>query len=227
MPLLVYYVLSDDLDPGYRVGLLLTSMAPTGIIMLAISRFVPYKDYNLILSNFLFTTFGSILYIPIMVEWLVGAAVQFKIVHLFFRTAVLVLIPYGVSEIIKRFLPANTAAMFKRHTQGVMLMTVFITIGVSISAASQELVWDQALMRLALLVLSIFFLQGGLGYLAGLMFWDKSVRNTLAMIASSRNSNFILGIAIMNFPPIAAVPCILAIIFHHTTNAFWVWLFRK
>ena len=87
MPLVVYYVLSSGLNPAYRIGLLLTAIAPSGVMMLAISRFVPNKDYNLILSNFLFTTFGSILYIPLMLKWLVGAAIQIKIAHLFFQTA--------------------------------------------------------------------------------------------------------------------------------------------
>jgi len=227
MPLLAYHVLSKGLNPAYRIGLLLTAMAPSGIMMLAVSRFVPQKDYNLILSNFLFTTFGSILYIPLMVKSLIGTAVHIEINHLFFQTAALVLIPYGASEIVKKALPENAAPIIKRYTQGAILILVFIIAGVSISAAAQELVWDQTLMKLALLVLSIFVLQGGMAYLAGLILWDKSIRNTLAMIASSRNNHLVLGIAIMNFPPIAVVPCMLGIIFHHMTNALWVWLFRK
>ncbi|NIS60087.1 MAG: hypothetical protein GTO13_05100, partial [Proteobacteria bacterium] len=211
----------------YRIGLLLTAIAPSGIMMLAISRFVPNKDYNLILSNFLFTTFGSILYIPLMLQWLIGAEIQIKIAHLFFQTATLVLVPYVSSEIMKRALSGNGTAIMKKYTQGVILIAVFIIAGVSISAAAQELMWDRTLIRLALLALSIFLLQGGLAYLAGLLFWDKNIRNTLAMIASSRNNHFVLGIAVMNFPPIVVVPCMLGIIFHHTTNAFWVWLFRK
>ncbi len=227
MPVLVYYVLSKGLDPGYRIGLLLTAMAPSGIMMFAISRFIPDKDYNLILSNFLFTTFGSILYIPFMVKWLVHTAVPIEIQRLFFQTAALVLIPYAASEFMKKVLSAHAAAIIKRYAQGVILIVVFVIACVSISAAAQELVWDQTLIKLALLVLSIFLLQGGTAYLVGLVLWDRSIRNTLAMIASSRNNHFVLGIAIMNFPPIVVVPCMLGIIFHHTTNAFWVWLFRK
>ncbi|MFB0507267.1 MAG: hypothetical protein ACETWT_11095 [Thermodesulfobacteriota bacterium] len=128
---------------------------------------------------------------------------------------------------MKRSLSGNGTAIIKKYTQGVILIAVFIIAGVSISAAAQELMRDRTLVGLALLALSIFLLQGGLAYLAGLLFWDKSIRNTLAMIPSSRNNHFVLGIAIMNFPPIAVVPCMLGIIFRHTTNAFWIWFFRK
>lgn len=227
MPLLVYHVLSHGLHAGLRIGLLLTAMAPSGIIMLAVSRFIPYKDYDLILGNFLFTTFGSILYIPFMIKWLVGTTVRIEVAPLFLQIASLVLIPYGLSEILKRLPSGRATRIIKRYTQAAILVMVFGSLAISISAATGEMVWDQTLLRLGFVVLSIYFLQGGMAYLAGFMLWDKSIRNTLAMIASSRNNNFALGIAIMNFPPLAVVPCVFGIIFHHTTNAFWVWLFRE
>ena len=78
-----------------------------------------------------------------------------------------------------------------------------------------------------LLVFSVYMLQGGIAYLVGRLFWGKPIRRTLALIASSRNNQISLGIAIVNFSPATAIPCIFGFIFHHVTNAIWLWLFRK
>jgi predicted Na+-dependent transporter len=227
MPWLYYHVLSASFSPGYRIGLMLTAIAPSGIMMLVLSRFVQNKDYNLIMSNFLFTTFGSIIYVPFMVRWLVGTTIQMNITHLFFQTAPLILIPYAASEITKKIISDNVATIIKRRTETVMSVLVFLAIAVSISGTAQELVWDQIHIKLGVLVLSIFFLQGGLAYLAGLILSDEATRNTLTMIASSRNLMLMLGIAIINFPPIVGVPCVLGIILQNITSMVWIWLFRK
>jgi hypothetical protein len=47
------------------------------------------------------------------------------------------------------------------------------------------------------------------------------------MIASARNMQLMLGIAIINFPPLAVVPCVVGIIFQNMIIAFWLWIFRK
>lgn len=44
MPVLAYYVLSWGLPEEYRIGVLLTAIAPTGIMTLVLCRFIPEKD---------------------------------------------------------------------------------------------------------------------------------------------------------------------------------------
>jgi hypothetical protein len=227
MPLLYYNVLSKGLNPSYRIGLLLVSMAPSGLMTLVLSPYVLYKDYDLILSNFLFTTFGCIFYVPFMVNWLVGATVKINTTYLFFQTAAMILIPYLLSVLMTKILSWDKITIIKRLSKPVIPTVLFIVIAVSISRTIWEIAWDQTLLRLAPLVLSITIIQGGAAYLAGFVLWDKSIRNTLAIVASSRNVQIMLGIAIINFPATVVIPCILAIIFQHINNAVWLWLFRK
>jgi predicted Na+-dependent transporter len=227
MPLLYYDVLSKDLNQPYRIGLLLVAIAPSGLMTLVLSPYILYKDYNLILSNFLFTTFGSILYIPFIVKWLIGTTVQINITHLFLQTAAMILIPYSLSVITTKVLSQNGITIIKRLSQTVIPTVLFIIIAASISRTTQEIMWDQTLLKLAPLVLSITIVQGGFAYLAGLILWNKNIRNTLAIVASSRNVQIMLGIAIINFPPKVVIPCVLGIIFQHMNNAIWLWLFRR
>jgi predicted Na+-dependent transporter len=227
MPLLYYNVLSKGLNPSYRIGLLLVSMAPSGLMTLVLSPYVMYKDYNLILSNFFCTTFGSILYVPFMVNWLVGTAVKINTTYLFFQTAAMILTPYLLSALMTKLLSQNKIAIIKWLSEPVIPTVLFIVIAVSISRTTQEIMWDQTLLKLAPLVLSITIIQGGSAYLAGFVLWDKSIRNTLAIVASSRNVQIMLGIAIINFPPKVVIPCVLGIIFQNMNNAMWLWLFRR
>jgi hypothetical protein len=227
MPFLYYKVLSTGIDEGYRIGVLLTAVAPGSVIMLILSRFVPYKDYNLILSNFFFTTFGSILYIPVVVKWFVGATVEVDITQLFFRTAALILIPYSMSVVMKKTMSPEVTLRVRAFSKGFILLPIFIVVTLSMSGAAQQMVWDRTLLTLAPLIFSIFLVQGGLAFLVGRLFWDKNIRNSLALMASARNVQLMLGIAIINFPPLAAVPIVLGIIVQNINHVLWLWLLRK
>ncbi|MFC1492502.1 bile acid:sodium symporter family protein [candidate division KSB1 bacterium] len=227
MPLLVYHVLSIGMADEYRMGLFLTAIAPSGILMLVFAKFVPKKDFNLIISNFLVLQFGIIFYLPLMLEWVIGTTVQIESSRLFLQTAAIILIPYIANLVSKRVLTEPVLRMIKRTAKGIIPVMVFLIISSSINGVAEEIIWDVSLVRIAVITLSIFLIQGGAAYGAGYFLGDRSIRNTMCLIASSRNIQLILGIALINFPPLVVVPLVFAIFFHHLTNALWLWLFRK
>ncbi len=227
IPLLVYHVLSVGMENEYRTGLFLVAIAPSGILMLVFAKFVPKKDFNLIISNFLILTFGIIIYLPLMLKWVIGATVEIDSSRLFLQTAAIILIPYMISLISKKFLNESILLKFKNVAKGVIPAMVFLIISSSINGIADEITWDLSLIRIAVITLSIFLIQGGAAYGAGVMLGDRSIRNTMCLIASSRNIQLMLGIALINFPPLVVVPLVFAIFFHHITNAFWLWLFRN
>jgi len=227
MPIIVYYLLSRGLYPEFRVGLLITALAPSGVMPLVFGRFVKYIDYDLVLSNFLITTFGSILYLPAMVKLLAGTNIDIPSGNLLIKTALIILAPYGVSILMKKTLKKNPLSIIKKYVNVIILVSIFIICSIVGSSASGNLVWSKGLIQLVILVFAVYLVQGGLAYIAGVFLWDKPIRNTLALISSSRNNQITLGIAILNFPPATAIPCIIGFLFHHLTNAIWLWLFRK
>jgi predicted Na+-dependent transporter len=227
MPVLAYYVLSWGLPEEYRIGVLLTAIAPTGIMTLVLCRFIPEKDYNLLLSNFLLSQFGCILYIPFLLRMFVGSMVELNTVHLFLQVCALVLIPYGVSRLLKSLVSLTVAEQIKRSGRVVVPFVIFFIIFLSLSGVTEQIRWEFSLLRLAIVVFGVFLVQGGLAYLAGMLFRDRGVQNSLALTASSRNTTLMVGIGVLHFTPVVIVPCVLGIIFHHLTNAGWLWLFRK
>lgn len=227
MPCLFYRWFSSGLDTQYRIGLLLTAAAPSGIMALVLGRFMVDIDYGLVLSNFIVTTFGSVIYIPLTVKWLVGATIQIHVSQMLIKTAAIILLPYGASFILRNGLPQHLAAAVKRWSKPLVMASIFFIVAIVTSAATRSLYWSHTLITLILLVLAIYVIQGTLAYLAGLYFWDRRARRTLALIASSRNNNVALAIATLHFSPAAAIPCIVGFILHHVTNAVWLYLLRK
>ncbi|MFC1561916.1 hypothetical protein ACFL6I_19735 [candidate division KSB1 bacterium] len=227
MPLLVYYVLSRGMIIEYRIGLFFTAIAPSGIMMLVLSRFVPQKDYNLIISNFLATQFGVIIYLPLMTELVLGASVSINVSYLFFQTAALVLVPFTASSLARNFTTADRFDSLRVAGSKIIPVLVYSIISVSVSGAAQEIQWNPDLIKISILVFLIYTIQGGLGYIGGFAFNSRSIRNSLTLAASSRNIQLVLGLALINFPPLTVVPMVIGIIFHHITNAMWLWLFRK
>ncbi len=227
MPLLSYYLLSLPFHEHYRIGILLVALSPSGIILLVLIRYVPDKNYDLIFSNFLFTTFGSILYIPFMVKVIIGQNIHIDSTHLLYQTALLVLGPFLASRIILRLPWPGVIGLTRRISGKAILVLVFCIVSGSLSGLSGSISWDTSLIGVSVIVLSIYIIQGGLGYFVGSLIGDKSTKQTLAMICSSRNTQLVIALALLHFPPLVIVPAIISIFLHHSTNAFWLWLFRE
>lgn len=222
MPALAYFVFSNGLKPLYRIGLLLVALAPSGIIMLILSAYVEEKDTGLIISNFFATLFGAIIYMPLVLKWFIGAEVQINSLKLLWQAALLVLLPYGLAQIARR---NYVFCQSLRTIKGYFIPgAIFFIISISLANAKAKLFWHNDLIQVIGAVFCIYLVQGGLGFILGKLFWQTSQRNTLALVASSRNIQFVLAVAILNFDPIIIVPLIIGILFHHLTNLIWLFL---
>ena len=227
MPLVTYYGLSLGFESPYRIGLLLTVCAPAGIMGTILLRYLEHKDYPLAFSNLLFSTFGSILFIPLILKLLIGRYVTVAVQPLIAQTALLIILPFLATRMGNRFIPEKPLRWLKKSASISISVLVFMIISSSIGSASGEIKWDLTLWRLSLTVLAIYVLQGGLGYWVGNLLGGKVLRNTLTLISSSRNIQIILAVAVLNFSSLTVVPIVIATIFHHSMNAFWLWLLQK
>jgi len=226
MPVLAYYVLGRGFDNAYRIGLLLTACAPAGVMTIILGHYIKEGDYYLVFSNFMVATFGSILYIPIVLACILGKSVEIEIRPVVAQTAALVIIPFSASRIAFRFFPSRMLQWLKSKSGRFTLVIAFCVVAISVAAPSQELQWDLSLLFLSAVILGVFLLPGSLAYLVGNLFGGVGTRNTLSFVASSRNVQLVLAIAILNFPPLTTVPIIIGIFIHHVVNAFWLWLYR-
>ena len=224
MPAFTYYVLASRLEEVYRNGSLLVALAPSGIIMLVLSKFVPDRDEELIMVNFFVSQFSIITYLPIILHLFLGKSTRVASFKLFAQSALLVFGPYLASMAINRKENLKRA-LFNSRPFAVPLM-IFLVISISIADASEKILISIDLLYLALVILCIYLLQGGLAYLSGRLFFDETRAKTLALVASSRNIQFIIAVALLNFAPMIIVPLIMGILLHHVTNLFWISIFQ-
>lgn len=229
MPVFVYYLLSLGFEQSYRIGLLLIACAPTGISTLVIGQYIKGTNYNLVLNHFIFITFCSMFYIPIILKLMLNETVEFEILpfNIIGQMSALVVFPYFASRTIVYFFKLRGLLWLKKMSKGVTLVLLFGVIMVSIGKINDRVVWSTESLWLSLSILAIFLIHGGLGYGFGCLWKSTELKNTLPIICSSRNIQLVFAIAVLNFSPLTYVPIILGIFFHHLTNAFWLWMSGK
>jgi predicted Na+-dependent transporter len=226
IPGFVYYILSVAFMDPYRIGLLLVACAPTGITTLILGRYIKGSNYQLVLNNFFFTTLASLFYIPIILRLVLSEAVKFDIspYTLFGQMTLFVVLPYILSRTAVRLFHQRWLIIRKAISNGFTLLLLFVVIVVSIGKVADQFVWRADSIRLAILILGIYLIHGGLGYAIGRISKDSELKKTLPFICSSRNIQIVFAIAALNFSPLTYVPIIMGIFFHHLANAFWLWI---
>ncbi len=229
MPVLAYYFLGRRFEEPYRIGLLLIACAPTGITTLVLGQYIKGSNYNLVLNNFLFTTFCSMIYIPIILKLILSETVKYEILPfaIIGQMFALVVFPYFASQMIVHFLKQRWFSWLKKISKGLTLLLLFGVIMVSVGKIADQFVWTAESLWLSLSILVIFLIHGGLGYGLGCFWKSAEIKNTLPFICSSRNIQLVFAIAVLNFSPLTYVPIIIGIFFHHLTNAFWLWILGK
>lgn len=227
MPLLAWHVLAAHLDEGYRIGVLLVSLAPSGMLMLVLSEFIKEKDSSLIIVNFFATHFSSMLYIPVVLSLLLEDSAKFDNLGLLLQIVILIILPFSLTILFRKVLSDDHMLQLLEIKKKVMPPLIFIIISVSIAKARSEVVMSIDLIYVFLSVISVYLLQGLLALGFSSLFLNKKQRNTLTLVASSRNIQFMLAIGIMNFSPATVMTLVIGIVCHHITNLMWLAIFRE
>jgi hypothetical protein len=156
IPGLVYYILSIGFTAPYRTGLLLVACAPTGITTLILGRYIKGSNYNLVLSNFFFITFGSVFYIPMLLKFVLNADVQMETspFTLLGQMTLLVILPYILSRITVHLLHQQWLIKYKNISKSATLLLLFGVVVTSVGKVADQLVLSANSLWLAVLVLT-------------------------------------------------------------------------
>jgi BASS family bile acid:Na+ symporter len=227
VPGLIYLLLSRGLPEDFRLGLLLTALTPAGIMPLVIAPYLVRIDHELLLSNFMATTFGAVLYLPLMVKILAGRSVAMPISQLIVQAAAMIVLPCIAARATQHLLAKEATARFKQVLRPVVALLLFAVVAVVMAGARGRLTWSLDLVHLVALVCAVYAIQGTLAWSGGFLFADPRIRNTLALAASSRNNQISLGIATIHFSPAVALPCVIGFLVHHGLSIGWLWIFKK
>ena len=143
------------------------------------------------------------------------------------QMALLVLLPYILSQTMVHLFHQQWLVKHPNISKGSTLILLFCIVGVSIGKVADQLTWHANSMWLAIVVLAIYLIHGGLGYAIGRVWNNAELKMTLPFICSSRNIQLVFAIAVLNFSPLTYVPIIMGLFFHHLTNAFWLWILGR
>lgn len=229
VPGLTYYLLSVPFAGPYRTGLLLVACAPTGITTLVLGRYIRGSNYNLVLGTFFFITFASVFYIPFLLNIVLDQDVRIETTPftLLAQMALLVMLPYLLGQVVVRVLRQQWLVDNPNISKGASLFLIACIVEVSIAKVADQMTWNTESLWLAVIVLAIHLIHGGLGYAIGRIRKNDELQQTLPLIWSSRNIQLVFAIAVLNFPPLSYVPLLMGIFFHHLTNAFWLWILGR
>ncbi|MEJ2282660.1 MAG: hypothetical protein P8X85_03610 [Desulfobacterales bacterium] len=173
--------------------------------------------------------FLSIGFLPILLKFVLNQAVSLDTspYTLLGQMTLLVLLPYFLSQTMVHILHQQWLVKNQHISKGSTLILLFCIVGVSIGKVADQLTWHASSMWLAIVVLAIYLIHGGMGYAIGWVWSNAELKTTLPFICSSRNIQLVFAIAVLNFPPLTYVPIIMGLFFHHLTNAFWIWILGR
>ena len=109
------------------------------------------------------------LYIPVLLNFVLNETVKFETspYTLIGQMALLVILPYIVSQIVVHLLHQHWLVKNEILLKAFTLLLLFCIIVVSVGKVANQLVWCADYIWLAAIILAIYLIHGGLGYLIG------------------------------------------------------------
>ena len=228
MPFITWYIVSWQATLELKYGLLLLSIAPSGIMMLVLSKYVHPVEKSLIVVNFFITHLASIILIPVVINHFIGTNIKLNLGGLIIKTMFMVGTPLIMSFFLKLNFFRIVKLVFVSSEKIILPLAIFFVISIAVASASDKIGFSWVLPEVFARVLLIYLIQGSLGFLCGWFFFKKlSVVNTLTLISSSRNSQFMLAISALYFSSFVGMVIVIGVFAHHITNAFWIFLLTK
>ena len=224
MPLLGWSVAhAFKLPAEMAAGLILVSCCPGGTA----SNVVTYLARANVALSVLMTmcsTFGAVIFTPLLTKWLAGTLVPVDAWGLFKSTVQVVLLPVLLGLALHEYCPR----LVKLVLPAAPLVSV-ITIALicaSIIGQSARLILESG----AILVTAVFTVHSG-GFLLGYFFarllrYEKDVCRTVSIEVGMQNSGLGAVLAKAHFTQLAAVPCAISSVFHSVIGSILAGIWR-
>ncbi len=224
MPFFSFFAFKNFFDFDFRIGLFLIAITPTGFAMTGLVDLIKNGDKKLVISNLFIFTFMAAFTIPLLTYLFFSAKIEFDVSSLILKLCYLIFIPWFISKIIHKYIKPVFLKGIQKYSYIISLTLLFILIYVAVASASKSIELNYTMSILFAAILVQYFIQALLGYLAGIVFFKHSV-NSLTAISASKNTQFALIVALINFGHKATIPCVIAIIGNHITFSILLFLF--
>ena len=211
------------LPPEMAAGLILVSCCPGGTA----SNVVAYLARANVALSVLMTmcsTFGAVLFTPLLTKWLAGTLVPVDAWGLFRSTVQVVLLPVLLGLALHEYCPKLVKIVLPAAPL-VSVVTIAL-ICASIIGQSAKLILESG----GVLIAAVFLMHSGgflFGYLIARLFrYDKSICRTVSIEVGMQNSGLGAVLAKAHFTQLAAVPCAISSVFHSVIGSLLAGLWR-
>lgn len=213
------------LPPYFAVGLILVSCCPGGTASNVIA-YLAKAQVALSVSMTAFSTFGAILFTPLLTVSLSGNYLHVDAWGLFYSTLKVVLIPVSLGVMLNQFLPKFTVKAIPFAPPTAVILIVLIVA--SIIGQGRELILQSGIFLIVAIV--ILHLCGFvLGFLISfLILRNWEVSKTLSIEVGMQNSGLGAVLARENFTnPAVAIPSAISSLVHSILGSIFVSLFKN
>ena len=204
-------------------GLILVSCCPGGTA----SNVVTYLARANVALSVLMTmcsTFGAVIFTPLLTKWLAGTLVPVDAWGLFKSTVQVVLLPVLIGLALHEYCPK--LVKFVLPAAPLVSVITIALICASIIGQSAQLILESG----AILIAAVFTMHSGgflLGYFAArLLGYEKDVRRTISIEVGMQNSGLGAVLAKAHFTQLAAVPCAISSVFHSVIGSVLAGIWR-
>jgi len=202
----IAFFLSFTLEKELAVGLILYSAIPSAMAnAFYIRRFGGDAALALVITTL--TTLMAPFVTPIIVKILTGAFVDMNPLDLFFSLVKLIILPFGVAEIVRRYAKPTAEKLLKHSAPITNVCIFFVVLGVISSAAGE--VWELGWLAIVMAIyLAICF---SLGYIS-----TRRHGMVLGFGNGFRNGTLAMVVALEVFGPTAALIGVMSTLVHNS-----------
>ncbi|MGY4691563.1 bile acid:sodium symporter family protein [Salibacterium sp. K-3] len=201
-------------------GLVLAFSIPTGVITIMWSDIIG-GNTGLTVAVVIINTMISPLLVPSILSILVGTQVAMDVPGIMIGLLWMVVIPSLAAVVFNRFYEKQAHKVGKTAAPFSKIGVLFVIL---INSAVVSPYFQTISMRLIFLFLLVFLIACAayvLGFLSAKVFgWDYATGVSLMYNTGMRNTGVGAAIAVTYFPPAAALPVVLSIIFQQFLAAF-------
>jgi predicted Na+-dependent transporter len=201
-------------QPTIRIGYLIGASIPIGVTSIIWTALV---KGNMAVSLVAVTldTFVVPLVLPLFFKLFIGQTIQLNYLEMIIELSLMVTLPSVVGMLLHDLTQGKVVSFSKSIGGATSKLSLLFVILINASLVAPQIVWDLAMVKILLVTLLIVSAGYFVGFLGSLILKERTRETVLTMIynVGIRNNACGLVLALSYFPPAAAIPITLSILY--------------
>lgn len=215
-------------EPYIRIGYLIGASIPIGVTSIIWTALVN-GDMAISLVAVTLDTFVVPLVLPLFFKLFIGQTVQLNYLEMIGELSLMVTLPSIVGMLLHDVTNGQVVRFSKSIGGATSKLSLLFVILINASLVAPQMVWDLAMVKTLLVTLLIVSTGYFVGYLGSYVLKERTREAILTMVynVGIRNNACGLVLALTYFPPAAAIPITLAILYQQPLATIIPHIFKK